>query len=351
MVTLSAVEAPKVVFLDQHVWVALARDRGPDAAVVPGSLESRLQNLVNADKLWLPLSAQNYLELWNRREDSSRADVASVMRDLSKYLTILALDKVQEIELSLGLGAWKAGHRPTSVFAPATSVFGRGANHAFNSETGRLRLVESIHTPTSPEGPSVRADKTLLALIGALPPREWEWLNLVGFDNLHDFVGMEVTPEHRKGDDYVAIQNEARRLVMRVGGRPGFSGERSLLLRYLAGAQLDDWGEEIVAAWGIPLLSRLFQSPEDGLDFVASIPTADVRMTLEHTGHRNLGYQFKQHDKGDIYSISQAMPYCDAIFPDKHWGQAARGAHLDRRYNTKVLRSVAEFSAYLDDLD
>lgn len=334
-------EEPAALFLDQHVWVLLARARkvtGPNS-----DLEDLMVGAVEAGRLKLALNAINYMEIWNRGEDASRREVAAVMRDLSRYATVLALHSLQDLELHAALESWSAGLRPSSVALPRPAVIGLGVNFAFSSPTGRLRLVESV-CADGVEGPSVEPSAELMALISRMPDADWEWFNLAGTDDLHGFSGMEVTPEFRLGDVYVEVQRETREIIASFRH---LLPPKEATLRVLAGLQLNDWRVTLNEVWGAEGISRHLTRPEDAVALVRSIPTADVQMSLECAAHQNLSYVFKQHDRGDVHAISQTLPYFDAIYPDKHWGHIAVASGAAKRYRTTVLRSPEQLRAYL----
>jgi len=78
--------------LDQSAWVRLSQGRESKKGPF-WDLFQTLEELSSGGKVSLPLTAGNYLELWHRKDDHSRMQVAATMRDLSRYKTIRASRK------------------------------------------------------------------------------------------------------------------------------------------------------------------------------------------------------------------------------------------------------------------
>jgi hypothetical protein len=333
---------PFLLFLDQFVWVRLAQSRKTGDPSYSKLLQLLLRTTAEGS-LSVPLAATSYLELWHRASDTSRHEVAVVMRDVSRYATLLAFHVLQEQEIAEASKWFVGDRRGEPVRVPRDRVVGFGANHAFGSPTGRFRFIESLATPEFDEGAPVDVPVEFLEMARGLSPREWEWVNLAGMPGLHNVPGVEIRPEHRIGDAYVKIQEARRRFV-------STSDDPSLLFRDIIGYHLVELGEAIAANLSDEDLLANFRSPSDGASFVSRIPSLDVKTRIEQAAHRNPQYRFRQHDRADVLAVSQTMPYCDAIWVDAQWTDMSRRSKCDVAYDTHLVGKVDEAIALVEGL-
>lgn len=157
---------------------------------------SALESAVSRGQVIVPLSVANYLELWHRRKQRSREQVGIVMRDVTGYVTIPSPYAVRRREVRALIAQLSGG----SLLRPSISdLLGYGAAHAFSSPYGRFRFVESLASSdgTIPEGPTVQPPDNWNGLDLSGP--RWEWLQLVGTQEIVENEGVERTPEHRYG--------------------------------------------------------------------------------------------------------------------------------------------------------
>jgi hypothetical protein len=332
-----------LIHLDQWVWVNLAKAHQTQN----GEFWQLYQALDEAQKdgrVALALSATNYLELWNRRKTDSRARLAQVMGDLSGYVTLRAIHEVQREEIFRAAASLFSG----TAYEPLDRLktVGIGVNHAFGSEHGRLRFLESLATSESEEGDETEAPPEFLRLAREAPARTWEWVNLVGFDRDYSVPGIDYRPEYRLGDEWAKTRNSFDRYV------ESFGSDQSLLYRLLVARSLDGMGEMLVDAFETDqAILRFFQGPSDGVSFVGKVPTENVHVELQYRALKNKTYTFKQHDRGDVLDLALSMPYCDAVWPDAHWAHIVKAAKLDEMYGTTVIKNADDLIHRIDNRD
>ncbi|GAB10056.1 hypothetical protein GOARA_050_01185 [Gordonia araii NBRC 100433] len=134
---------PRIVYLDQNVWVDMARGcTGTDSAWL--QVRDRLRRATRGEQLVVPLSPAHYLELWHRRESASRRQVAELMRDVTGYATIPSPHVVRQLEACGLVARWVD---PSARLPNKKDLLGRGAAHAFGRPYGRLRFVASVAFP------------------------------------------------------------------------------------------------------------------------------------------------------------------------------------------------------------
>lgn len=321
-------DAP-VLHLDQSAWVGLARaGNGKEIRFLP--LRNRLATLVDEERLVVCLSSGNYLELWNRQGRNSRVALARTMAEISRYATLAPLDALVRADFDQKL---PVGLKRTNPM----SALGIGADHAFDSETGRLRMVESLATDNAEEGPAVAPTADFVQLKRDLPTAVWEWFNLVGGDDSYDVPGIDYRPEHRLGDAFAQDHNAGIKAPV----------DASVTYRRIAGYTLSWMHDEILDEEHLDALRQL-ASPAAAIAFVnSSGPTAAFTELLYRT-YRNKAYVFKQHDRSDLLSLSQALPHCNAVWADKHWANTARAAKLDSHFGTRIVSDPESLLDWLD---
>lgn len=228
---------------------------------------------------------------------------------------------------------------------PRSWVMGTGANHAFASQTGRFRFVETIETDTEPEGPDAEPTADFLDFAMNGDRAVWEWLNLSGAIGLYNFSGFDLRPEHRFGDWYVQKQERVRSVVA------GIKSDSTFLRRYLIEMNLTDMIDDVNETFSRPgERDQYFRGPDDGYRFVDLVPSLNVRIALEVTVHHNRHYKFTQHDRADVFALCQTIPYVDAVWSDRHWGHIARMSKVDQKFSTHVVSDPADAMTVLSKL-
>lgn len=119
--------------------------------------------------------------------------------------TLKPVDAVRSLELAAHIDR----SRGLPVDMPSSfDVLGVGANYAFKSRYGRFRFVESLATSDSPEGAPAAAPDNLDD--EALTGPGWEWLQLVGTQEILEKDGIERTPQHRRGSQVAEVELQMR---------------------------------------------------------------------------------------------------------------------------------------------
>jgi hypothetical protein len=216
-------------------------------------------------------------------------------------------------------------------------ILGHGAGHAFGSTYGRLRFVESLETGDAPEGAPAPAPEVFDQLM--LDGPAWEWLQLVGTQELVESAGVDRTPEHRYGDRYV---NDELALRRELEGDPQ---RRRRLSDIVVTQELINLTEEINRACldrgidplGLFLMNSAHDDPPAAMRaFVAGLPSINVVSTLRFWKHRDRNHPWEQHDKSDIMALMTAIPYCDAVVTERRWVHLVRASGLASTYSTAV---------------
>jgi len=315
----------KLLYLDQHHWVALLRSADRRTA----ELAERLQGLVDSGEVVVVLTSGHYLETWHRAKWGSRSALAALMRDVSRLTTLAPIQVVARHEIERAL----VGGPPVTV----TEILGTGVNHAFASATGRFRLVERAWThECQEEGPAIQEVPGYFVEFQAEHPEAWEWLNLAGppaadfplpgFDDSQ----FEIRPEHRRGDEFVEHERE---LLDRLSAHGLSARLRDALVLSDIVELLDEINAGCIRARVNP--DRLRGGPAMR-GFHAALPSRDLLVDLRSLRLQDRNLPLEQHDRTDLLGLAVALVYCDVVVTERRWAHFARRARTYERYGTEV---------------
>jgi hypothetical protein len=333
--------SPIAVYLDQWVWIELARTQHGRTAK-PEAVEALevLQQGVASGELIVPLSAVHYLETWHRSGWQSRHRLAAVMRDLSQWRALAPPEAVAKGEIAAAVASLCG--QPSKP----PDVFGIGVNHAFASATGRFRLVETVWTPESDEGRPVE-DPDLFAEVQKRP-EAWEWFSLAGPSE--DFPvaelegGLDWRPEHRRGDAWAAV--DAVRAAKLEESHLWPSLRDALITEDFVAALLDDFNS---AAEAYGLDPAAFAGGLRGglAAFHDSLPSRTTLVSLQEARLKDRSRPTEQHDRTDLLGLMVAIPYCDVVVTERQWAHLATLAGLPDRFGTSVKSSLFSMTAVI----
>ena len=326
---------PRVLYLDMNVWVDMARGcRAADP--VWRQIRDCLTSAVEGEALLVVLSSAHYLELLHRADARSRRELAGLMRDVTGYRTIAPPYVVRRLEADDLVTVWEVG---ASMGVRRQQVLGRGAAHAFGRPEGRYRFVESVASADGsvPEGPPSQPPEGWEDFVGH---PEWEWHQLYGLQDLIDGgEGFDRTPEHRVG-----LVERDREVAVRAWLEANPS-ERRRLRDYV---DLDEYSTMIENIESACLARRVHvpevlragnfgpRSMEEVRSLVRSSPSSNTWATLRYLKHRDMNLPWEQHDWTDMWALSVAIPYCDAVITEKRWAHLAVVGGLADRYETAI---------------
>lgn len=326
---------PRILYLDMNIWVDMARGCAA-ADPVWREIRQRIASSVEGEALVVALSSAHYLELLHRSDARSRRELAELMRDVTGYRTIAPLYVVRRLEADDLVTVWESG---TSAGLTRQQILGRGAAHAFGRPEGRYRFVESVASSDGsvPEGPPAQPPEGWEDFV---EHPEWEWYQLYGFQNLIEGGdGFDRTPEHRVG-----LVERERELAVRAWLQANPS-ERRRLRDYVDLDQYSTMIEDIESSCierrvHVPEALRAGKFGPRSFDEVRSLvrsrPSSNTWATLRYLKHRDMNLPWEQHDWTDMWALSVAIPYCDAVITEKRWAHLAAVGGLADRYGTAV---------------
>jgi hypothetical protein len=339
-----------VIYLDQLHWIELLKASIDTSKNAPARVLQMLRDGTQAKRHVCALSASHYMETWHRRRADSRHALAALMRDLSNYTTLAPIQSIQEKEteqLVLRMNATN-GHLRALSMVDRECIIGHGVDHAFDSSTGRLRVVKSIATNEQPEGDAVEASIQLLdqlAKLKALPNEAYEWWSLAGSSELPGSDSFELHTQERRGQSFA--DNE-RKFAVELANRGVNGGEK--LKRFVLHREWQNAEDDICRL--AEAHRCLAPSPESWRQMetlIRAMPTRDVEYQISLAKHRNRQLKWEAHDLADIAALAVAVPYADAVFTEPRWADLIRRSSLDKRYNTLVSGRLSDLEKAIDD--
>lgn len=338
---------PMMLYLDMNIWVDLAVGcaNGDQRCE---NIRVGLQEAVDRGRIIVPLSTANYLELWHRSNKESREDIGTLMRDISKYSTVSSTYAVRRQEVRSEVSRFFGYDEPQNV---GDDLLGFGASHAFGSAYGRFRFVESLAAPDGSvkEGALTEPDEIWKTL--KLNGPEWEWLQLVGTQEILENDGVDRTPEHRFGTQCQLEELELRKRLQQDAKTYNRLGDLVIMQEIQS---LTDDINEICEELGCDP-HMLFRHIDDTMTppqamhaFVNSLPSANTWARLREWKHRDFTHPWDQHDWTDLSSLSVALPYFDAVITEKRWAHLFTVSGLAKKYNTIVGGGIKPIETILE---
>jgi hypothetical protein len=331
---------PLTVSLDQFHWDGLARAFArPQAAqhIYREILELGTE-LRRTGRVRFPLSTDRYHETW-LRTDRSRIDVAFAMASLSDYETMLQLDVLSEREIDVALKSVRSGLAPVTI----DDVFGQGIMHAFGrtSLADSLRLARLDGAPVD-DGLRELVEPQMRAVATELFQNQFEWACLSG-DPRQLGLDPSIRTRYERERAHFAAEEERRSQIVRANQwdplKAGYTYTFQLHLEAVVRRAL---------AQGFDL--EVLPLETDPMGFIETIPTVHVLAELLAGQYRNPETVWKPQDWADVRTLCQAVVYCDAVAPDKHWAAAVSRTALPGRYTTTVLRTAQDVLTFLKGL-
>ena len=326
----------RTVYLDINHWYALGRagQANPDSPENT-ALVTALQDEVDAGRLVLPLSRVSYEELTENPRDQLREPTAEVMWRLSKGVTIAPASRIVDEELAVELN--RRFGRP--AFPAKVRKFGRGVGFAFGTgplkavvPAGRRAEIEARIGMTIPDAEEL-LEYDVLATPGSLRGR------IPGFDP---------NGWRREADAELAalkgMLDNVHGEGTSISGRPA----DAVYVRQIGGDIRENFANALTTAGYADTFTMPLRDAGEITDFIKHLPTQRVATELKIHYARNPQINWKINHLRDIAALSAAIPYTDAVVTDSDvWSAATHGTHLDREFNTVILRKLTELGEYL----
>lgn len=294
----------KSVYLDQWVWIQLARTRLGRKSSVSREVREEFAAKRLAGDVAFPLSEVHYIETWRQRSVDRRSELAVEMGMLSAFITVAPIRAIWPGELDRALHRRFA--RP--VDPPLTAPFGRGVSFA-------------MAQPARPEIDALEPERRFLL--------EWEMLRSPD----QEMYTAEAN-QRRDGDEELARNASKTSEAMKAWGIPDDEKAQRFRIQTIGSLDHQFFGH-LIAAHITP--DDLKSLGGDGLEkLVGDVPTLWVLTELHRLRHQNPEQRFTPTDMNDLRALAVAVVYCDVVVADKAWVHLVNRSGLPERYGTIV---------------
>lgn len=343
--SLSGEGHPTTVYLDLNHWISLAKARTghKDGARFADSYRFLQEHVASGDII-VPLSSTHYFELSTIKDPRQRADLADVMSELSRFCAITTQKELMHAEFDAAMH--QRFGRP--MFPRKPDVFGTGVNFAFGGTSGAglvlTGLTEALVQWVAHEGGE------RVAQFRYRMNQLSEYLVLRGPDD-EDIEEMRKTDNYRPG---VALQIEAERLKREQHLAKALSDDpktKNRLADIVAARELFwELREDLPALLyraGMSVDSFFWHGKEWVTAFLNDMPCIMTQTALRSHNFKNSDKSWEVNDLRDIDALCVAVPYCDVVVTEKHAIDLLQRDHLDVRFDTVLLRRLADLPASL----
>ena len=277
-----------------------------------------------------------------------RADLASIMEELSGFITLICRSVVMRLELETALD------NRFGRFAPElgpVDLVGFGVHHA-------VGIVPSISFGSDPDDSTHELERQRnLRLLERLP-QDWrlglERSVLAGPQD--DQTEARLRAEGWRPDAALeTARNRAQEEAEQAARLDADSRWRAGRLRDVVGAR------EVIIELLDPLIyalrrrsldiSRLFGDRTAIRQFAQCMPSMAVATEMKTRNHRNSDSKWISNTTFDIDAMALAVPYCDAVVTERHASNTLNSAKVGDKMGTTIMATPAEFLAWLEDLE
>ncbi|NVM54050.1 MAG: hypothetical protein HWN66_10155 [Candidatus Helarchaeota archaeon] len=321
----------KLLYLDQNMWIYLARIY---YKVDTNSVRSRILNkiieLVESNKLIVPINLSNVQETLKRRDSGSRERLAEFMIKISKGYTFIPYVFLLDIEIR-NLFKCKINFPETDIRKYA---IGKGISF----------LLGGV-----PRMKTDKIDSTLLEKINKEARKHFdspEFLLQCMLEPENNIWTSEFTGEI---DEMQQNIEKSRKEALKVKDRTR---------RYkfqVARHWIDSINHRIVkisSELNIPWNTIIPPSPsaDQIVEIFHELPISYTNFCLYNGRNRQIHRPIEINDFLDIGSLSFAIPHCDFVVAERFFISIAQNAHLDELYNTVLLSNLEDLEVYLDEI-
>lgn len=300
MSTDSSPSTPKIVYLDQNHWIALANgalgrpSRGDTARVVDVLRDARATG-----RNCLPLSLGHYIETLKQRSPDRRRRLAAFMLELSGGVTVAPPHIVLRHEIERAL----EHYFPDRVTPGTLEFLGLGLSHAADHDFS-FQLDWPAEALSIPPAVRARLEEEFLHmaadafLSGVLPTGE----------QLTSAALTDLSPERRFRDGLESWRGAAARYSPEAL-------EKKICTITLADIENDL--REVLARHGIPLEDFVGLGEREWCAFLKQLPSRRADMHLRQQWAKNVGLRPKESDLNDWAYLGVAVSYCDIVATEK----------------------------------
>jgi hypothetical protein len=322
---------PKIVYLDQNIWINLAQFYyGIKNDVHISNLCEVILKKLESNDLIIPLSVVHLIEAHHIQDNERRDKLIEFMLKVSRNNTIIPFNN-NTIEAEIRQAICKRIEHP--IIDLKDFIIGKGIQGIFG---GRL-------TFEFPKG----LKKEQLKQIKDFKEKSVKWLesqealswvskNHEIFEDVNDKQNSDLINEIEKIRlEYNKVKDQKLRYKV-------------FLLKNFE-AVVSPRITKICTEIGISEESVFLETwtEEDWMKFIKEIPSFYILFNLSYWSEKNFNRPIQKNDLNDVYSLTISIPYCDIIACEKMFASIAKQAKLDKIYSTNIVTSIGKLEQFI----
>ncbi|MDP1714208.1 MAG: hypothetical protein Q8L41_05630 [Anaerolineales bacterium] len=329
---------PPFIYLDQNQWIYLAQanynsQEGEKYKLVL----KKLQDLVENDKVRLPLSAYHFLETQKIRNIDRKEKLAETMSILSQGWGIALLDNVTPIEVQIA-GARIFGcplpSRPKVFEQDLSLIWG------INLQAIANKIAGEKNEPMASSKEFLANFKKILATPKMI--KMFLTGNIISESQLTDALA-----GYKFGISNFAKLNESVRSKVKHFSKSQLPQKRIFISDYVRGKETREFFNNALAIYDKTIDDVISLGEEETISFIESIPTLDLETELVTMRNVHWDRMIDENDWADIRSLVIAVPYCDIVVTENFWHDLIQRSKVDKKYKTTILKNVNELLDYI----
>jgi hypothetical protein len=336
----------RLVYLDQNHWINLAKaalGRPAGRPYVDALFE--LREARRTGRAIFPLSLTHLMET-STIQRRQRIDVATVMEELSGFISLVPRDVAFRVELEAVLDQVTGTTRPdrdpglVPIVLPGL-VYAYGRHGRFRISNGRRDITEEVRMDVGPEEFDRRIAQAEEELNRGLlfGPEDDEQEAKLRADGWNPEIAYRIGDERAQAEQEQAARFDDRTPVPDDPTDYRRQKLRDVVrARYMIVELLDMLNESLLAR--NVAVGDVTSDLDSSQRLVDAMPSADVAVTLLTQYHRDPTFQWKRNHIFDIDALSVAVPYCDLVAADRQAVDALHRHGVPQRLRSHVVRDL-----------
>ena len=330
---------PLLIHLDLAQWIRFGRaiqGRGERAYV---ELLEELREGVLTGGIRIVLSGAQYREVLKIKDPAQRRALASVIEELTDFTYLTSHVDIQRLELQAALDHLT---QTKGLGWGSIDLLGKSALNVVG-RVGGLRIMEKGEDVTSR---LLREDPSWVERLATMN-RMAERMLLRGPDDEEaakmQADGYQPQVAEQQIVDNAVIESQWSEQIDEYRGSHRI---RDLVIARHLYLELADMLVREQIARGIQIRD-IFTTPEGGTEFVMSMPSSAVIVSMKAQYHQDPNRSWTPNDLYDIDALALALPYCDVVFTDASARDGALRRGLDRHFETFMPRRPEDLTSKL----
>lgn len=318
----------KYIYLDQNKWIELARGlKLGDTEYI--ELKNRIDSKIHAHEWAFPVSLIHLAETMKRNDDTSRKNVLDLMFELSNGYGVCDYSSADRIEFDSWLEYSSVNHSKLTesiICDDYANIIGVHNQSILDS------VIESVRNESNVANQKIEnAHIFIEALKKSRFIFDYIASHAIELSNDESFYYNQYQKAKEKFDkwvDYCKSLDEYKK--------------KHLFPAYTIKMFFAEYEKKIsvLSKENQEKIKTMFMNPDKDPDFLESLPGFNIYNRLVYELFTSSNREISSHDFYDIAFLRVAIPYCDIVVCEKHWGHTVSKLKLDTKYHTVVTKNI-----------